>query len=140
MEKIINILLRRKSLFKTISWRIIVSFLSVAIVYFFTKKFAIAFSFLGVDFFLKTALYYIHDKIWDRITKPSKESKYRPIAITISWRIVATFTTLIVLDFFIETKIALLATSAEVIIKTIVFYIHEHLWQKMELTSKNLSD
>ena len=113
-------------------WRIIVSILSVAIVYFFTRKFTIAFSFLGLEFFIKTALYYAHDKIWNNVNTPAKNSKYRPLALTLSWRIVATITTLIILEFFTETGVALAATFTEVIIKTIVFYLHEHLWQKLE--------
>ena len=98
--------------------------------YGFTRKFSVAFSFLGIEAISKTILYYFHDKLWDKIIRGTH--KYKPLAISISWRVVATVTTFIILKFFTETKVAFTASITEIIIKSIVFYFHEHLWQYIQ--------
>lgn len=58
---------RTRSIIKAISWRIFATLTTIIIVYFFTKQLVLS---LGVGFFeviSKLILYYIHERIWNRI-------------------------------------------------------------------------
>lgn len=62
----------------------------------------------------------------------NKESPVRSIAKTISWRIIASFTTFIIFYFSSGNKISLAVLSAavgvEAISKVIIYFLHERLW------------
>ncbi|MAF13495.1 MAG: hypothetical protein CMI53_01205 [Parcubacteria group bacterium] len=56
-----------RSIFKTISWRVIATLTTTILVYLFTGSFKIA---LGIGFFeasLKLLFYYLHERAWDKI-------------------------------------------------------------------------
>ena len=60
------------------------------------------------------------------------ETKTRSILKTISWRILATLTTMILVFVFIgEIEVALSVGALEVIIKMIVYFFHERAWNKV---------
>ena len=62
-----------------------------------------------------------------------KESPIRSIIKTISWRIIATGTTIIIAYLFTgDTETALQIGSAEVIIKLVIYYIHERAWTNVK--------
>ena len=64
--------------------------------------------------------------------KSNPESRKRSIAKTITFRIVATLTTFIlVLIFTNEIKIALGLSIVEFFSKIIVYYVHERIWTKV---------
>lgn len=58
---------KKRSLLKTISWRIIASLTTVGIVYVFTGKIILSFSIGVVEAFVKMLLYYLHERVWQRI-------------------------------------------------------------------------
>ena len=59
------------------------------------------------------------------------ESRRRSVAKSLSWRTVATLTTiLIVLLFTGEIELAVAIGGVEVVAKLVIFYVHERLWQK----------
>ncbi len=59
------------------------------------------------------------------------ESRRRSVAKSLSWRTVATLTTiLIVLLFTGEIELAVAIGGVEVVAKLVIFYLHERLWQK----------
>jgi len=59
------------------------------------------------------------------------ESRRRSVAKSLSWRTVATLTTmLIVLLFTGEIELAVAIGGVEVMAKLVIFYLHERLWQK----------
>jgi len=55
------------SLLKAITYRIIGSLTTFLISYFLTKRAGLSLGIAGIDFFGKIALYYLHDRIWNRI-------------------------------------------------------------------------
>ncbi len=60
------------------------------------------------------------------------ESRRRSVAKSLSWRVVATATTvLIVLAFTGEIELALTVGGVEVIAKLLIFYVHERTWQRV---------
>lgn len=56
-----------KSLLKTVSWRIVGTIDTMIIAYILTGEIGIAFSIGSVELFTKMVLYYVHERIWNRI-------------------------------------------------------------------------
>ncbi|MCD6337209.1 MAG: DUF2061 domain-containing protein [Candidatus Marinimicrobia bacterium] len=124
-----NFILKNRALVKTISWRIIASVLTIMIIYGLSKDIIAAVSIVGVEFFTKMLFYWAHEKGWDFIDKPPKGSKLRSLIKTASWRVIASLDTLILV--LLVTKEPIWAGSAaliESITKTIVYYLHERVW------------
>ncbi len=64
--------------------------------------------------------------------KLERESPGRSIAKTVSWRIVASFTTFVIFYFVTNGKVALqalsLAVAIEVVAKMVIYFVHERAW------------
>jgi uncharacterized membrane protein len=58
---------KKRSLVKTISWRVTASLATVGIVYVFTGKIVLSFGIGVVEASLKLLLYYLHERVWQRI-------------------------------------------------------------------------
>jgi len=67
------------------------------------------------------------------------EKRARSLLKTLSWRIVATSTT-ILLVFLLTENLVLSASvgSLEAVIKTIVYYLHERLWNMLNFGREKL--
>ena len=68
----------------------------------------------------------------EKTIKISGEAHKRTIAKTISWRVIATFTTMTIV-FLFTRKIALSlgVGLVEVLAKITFYYLHERIWQKV---------
>ncbi|MTI61796.1 MAG: DUF2061 domain-containing protein [Firmicutes bacterium] len=61
-------------------------------------------------------------------------SKTKKLLKTLSWRITATSTTLLLVYILSgELKIAGTVALLEVIVKTLIYYIHETAWEKVQV-------
>jgi adenylylsulfate kinase len=61
------------------------------------------------------------------------EKRVRSVAKTMSWRIVATSTTILLVflftrDFVISASVG----SLEVLAKTVIYYVHERIWNVLD--------
>jgi uncharacterized membrane protein len=56
-----------RSLLKTLSWRVTGTMDTIFIAYFITKDLSWAISIGFIEVFTKLALYYFHERIWDRL-------------------------------------------------------------------------
>jgi uncharacterized membrane protein len=56
-----------RALAKAVSWRLLGSLGTSALVLFFTRRWDLAFSIGGVEGLAKIGLYFIHERVWDRI-------------------------------------------------------------------------
>jgi uncharacterized membrane protein len=62
-----------------------------------------------------------------------KESTGRSIAKTLSWRIIATITTIILVYLFTdEISLAFQVGLIEVFLKMLVYFFHERAWDKIK--------
>jgi len=62
-----------------------------------------------------------------------KETKTRSIVKTISWRILATITTITLVYIFIgDTKIAFAVGGIEVFLKMLIYFLQERIWGKLK--------
>ncbi len=68
---------RYRSIVKTISWRVTGTIDTFLVSYLITGKVGIAASISGVEVFTKLLLYYLHERIWNRI-KLGKEKMADP--------------------------------------------------------------
>jgi adenylylsulfate kinase len=67
------------------------------------------------------------------------EQKRRSIIKTISWRIWATITTIALIFLFIgELQIAAVIGGFEIVLKMVLYFIHERLWVKIKFGKKEI--
>ena len=93
-------------------------------------SFALGLSILGVDFFSKLFIYYMHERLWFKSS--IKKANQRHFLKTFSWRVVASITTLIIAfvvsgNLLTGFKIGI----AETVTKMILYYLHEKVWYKI---------
>ena len=58
----------KKSIYKTISWITITTTMNIFLVYIFTKRLDISLGIGAINIVLKFTGYYIHERMWKRIT------------------------------------------------------------------------
>lgn len=62
-----------RSIIKAISWRVMATIDTIIVSYLISRKFAIAFSIGFVELFTKIGLYYLHERIWNKIKLGKQE-------------------------------------------------------------------
>ncbi|WP_298950199.1 DUF2061 domain-containing protein [uncultured Nonlabens sp.] len=67
------------ALLKTISWRVIGTIDTIVISWFLTSKIDIALTIGGVEVFSKMALYFIHERLWSKITNLNNEKNKQTV-------------------------------------------------------------
>ncbi len=60
-----------RSIFKTISWRIIATSTTIIIAYFIFGDISDALKVGGIEFFAKMIIYYVHERIWQMAPRGS---------------------------------------------------------------------
>ncbi len=120
---------KRRSVLKTLTWRIIASLTTIILVYTFSKSIVISASVGVVDFFAKIIAYYHHERIW---LKNKKSERIKSVFKSITWRIIASgITTILVFIFSLDVGMSLTIGGLELIIKLLVYYIHEEIWMRV---------
>jgi len=62
-----NVSTRKRSLLKTISWRALATFDTFVISYLITGQLTWASAIASLEVFTKVALYYFHERVWERV-------------------------------------------------------------------------
>jgi len=57
---------RQRSLAKTLTWRILATSTTMLLVYLLTKKLDLALGVGIIDIFIKTFIYYAHERLWNK--------------------------------------------------------------------------
>ena len=69
-------------------------------------------------------------------TKVIRESRLRSVLKALSWRVLATLTTIAIAYFIVgDVKTALQIGAVEVVAKLLIYYLHERAWAQMPLGS-----
>ena len=132
---------RKRSFIKAISWRVIGSIdtfiLSLIIINFFSNKYTydLAFYIAVLELVTKTVIYYIHERLWNRINIgriKDKVNRLRSIVKAITWRITASLDTFFI-SYIITGRFDWATSIAffEIITKSILYYLHERGWNKV---------
>ncbi len=66
----------KRSILKAITWRAIASAITFLIAYLFTKELTLAIGIGLVDAGIKIAVYYGHERLWDRIDFGRRKKEY----------------------------------------------------------------
>jgi uncharacterized membrane protein len=129
-----------RSLLKGISWRIVATIDTILIVLLVTCLngncgLEFAFSIAFVEFFLKFAGYYLHERIWQNALKSKKVTHTKTVYKTISWRVAATTMTFFISGTILDSfgEIALYIAITELFTKFVFYYLHERIWLKIPL-------
>lgn len=129
-----------RSLLKGISWRIIATADTILVVLFITCllgdcsiEHAVKIGFL--EFLIKFGIYYAHERIWQERLVGKNITKNTTLFKSITWRIVATFTTFLISGAVLNAfnEVALFVTLTELITKFVLYYLHERMWLKLPL-------
>ncbi len=142
---------RRRSVAKTISWRIVGSIDTLLLSFLVLTLLG---PILGVEaaskvehaktasaialaeVITKIALYYVHERIWARLRwargSAGNDRRRRSVGKTASWRIIATMdTTLLAFLFTGNIGAAASIGGAEVATKLLLYYLHERAWARV---------
>ncbi|MBT8394723.1 MAG: DUF2061 domain-containing protein [Bacteroidia bacterium] len=129
-----------RSLIKGISWRIIATADTILIVLLITClndncSIDQAIKIGLVEFLLKLAVYYIHERIWQFVLKDGVVTKKETLFKTISWRVLASAMTFLISGAILNAfdEIALYIAMTESVSKFVLYYIHERIWIKLPL-------
>jgi uncharacterized membrane protein len=84
----------------------------------------------------KIFLYFLHERIWNRIgwgRKSDKPTHIRSIAKGVSWRAFGTIDTILISMFFSGHWVNSLSIGfTEILTKVILFYLHERIWAQFK--------
>ncbi|PVW15768.1 DUF2061 domain-containing protein [Marixanthomonas spongiae] len=129
-----------RSILKGVSWRCIATadtFLVVLVITCLNGTCSIdsAIKIGFLEFFVKLAVYYLHERIWQKILFGKEVKPKQTLYKTISWRILATTGTFIISGVVLEKfgEIALYIALAELVSKFILYYLHERMWLRLPL-------
>ena len=129
---------RLRSLLKGISWRIIATSDTVLVVLLITCLYGScsigsAIKIGAIEFIIKFLIYYLHERIWQKLNKTRNVTRRKSLIKTISWRILATTTTFVISGAVLKSfdEVALFIALLESSTKFILYYSHERLWLKL---------
>ncbi|MBN2809992.1 MAG: adenylyl-sulfate kinase [Deltaproteobacteria bacterium] len=71
-----------RSIIKSLSWRLLATLTTILIVYIFVGNTRIAFSIGGIEVFLKMLVYFLHERLWEKIRFGRREIKPLVVWIT----------------------------------------------------------
>lgn len=57
-----------RSVLKAFSWRVLGTLATTALVFVFTRRLAVSLAVGGLEFVSKIALYWLHERVWDRLS------------------------------------------------------------------------
>lgn len=128
-----------RSLAKGVSWRLIATSDTILVVLLVTcltgqcsLEHALAIG--GVEFVIKFAAYYIHERLW-QVWRPTEVTHRRTLYKSISWRLIATTQTFIISGAVLNRfdEVALYIALTELFTKFILYYFHERIWLRLPL-------
>jgi len=118
---------KKRSVVKTITWRILATLTTMLLVYIFSSNLGLAASIGAVEIIVKLIFYYVHERVW-QLAKNDKK-RLNAFLKSISWRVLASLITIgLVFSFGIKFGTASIIGSIELVIKLVIYYLHEELW------------
>ena len=129
-----------RSLIKGISWRIVATTDTIIVVLFVTClsghcSIEDAIKIGALEFLIKWIVYYIHERVWQRVLKNGVITKKETLLKSLSWRVIATIMTFIISGMILDSfgEVALYIALTELFTKFALYYLHERLWLKLPL-------
>ena len=132
MKKIV-----RRSLVKTVTWRLIGSMDTFVVSYIVTGTFEVALKIGGIGLCTKMIMYFVHELVWNKHKKKGLTAK-RSFFKTMTWRMIGSLDTFIISLFVLEA-VATAATIGGIgfFTKSILYFLHERAWGKVKWLKTN---
>jgi len=129
-----------RSLLKGISWRILATTDTILVVLLMTClngecSLENAIKIGSAEFLIKFFIYYLHERVWQRLLINKEITQKLTFKKTLSWRIIATTMTFLISGSILNAfdEIALYIALTELFTKFALYYLHERLWLKFPL-------
>ena len=129
-----------RSILKGISWRIVATVDTILVVLLITCLFREcsienAIKIGASEFLFKLLIFYLHERLWLYILGKQAITNKEILYKTLSWRVIATFTTFVISGIILEKfdEIALYIALTELFTKFVLYYGHEKLWLQLPL-------
>jgi len=136
----------KRSVVKGATWRIIGTIDTILLSLLFTGVIGKALQIGFIELFTKIFLFYIHERIWGRLSFGTKEKfvngrmgkrelHSRSVMKGISWRVVGSLDTFWIVYFVNRdsahaVQTAFYITATEIITKIFLYWLHERTWMK----------
>ena len=132
MKKIV-----KRSLVKTVTWRLIGSMDTFVVSYIVTGTFEAALKIGGIGLCTKMIMYFVHELVWNKRKKKVLTVK-RSFFKTMTWRMIGSLDTFII-SFFVLHTLATAATIGGIgfFTKSILYFLHERAWSKVKWLKTN---
>ena len=137
-----------RSIVKGATWRIVGTADTIFLAFIFTGAIEKALKIGVIELFTKIFLFYLHERIWDKLSFGKKEKlengilkklelHSRSVFKGISWRVVGSIDTFWIALFVNQgsphaTQTAFYITATEVFTKISFFWMHERIWMKIK--------
>ncbi len=133
---------RKRHIAKTITWRLVGTLDTILISWFITGDLWAGLKIGFAEVTTKMILYYLHERVWFKINLSKagiiRESRVRHIAKALTWRTVGTLDTMALSWIITGNPLAGLKIGmSELLTKTILYYIHERVWYKVNYGLKD---
>lgn len=121
---------RKRHIAKTLTWRFIATSDTVLIAFLVSGNLYSGIKIGAIEVISKMILYYIHERAWFK--KGISNPETRHILKTFTWRLIGTMDTILISglilgNFLIGGKIGFIETFT----KTILYYLHEKFWYRL---------
>jgi len=135
----------KRSLYKSLTWRIFPTATLVFSTLFITKNITAALTVGAIEFVLKFPLYYLHERAWAAYLKDKPEKNKISALKTIIWRVFSILFTFVVayvafkffdIDEGAQKKKAVLTTVIDHSLRMILYFVHERLWARYSPVDK----
>lgn len=120
----------KRSLIKTVTWRLIGSLDTFVVSYLVTGTIETALSIGGIGLFTKMIMYFIHERLWNK-KKAKKKSVKTSLFKTLTWRLIGSLDTFII-SLFVVSELSTAAAIGGIgfFTKSTLYFFHERAWSK----------
>jgi uncharacterized membrane protein len=112
--------------------------------YLVTGNFTISLSIGVIELVTKTLLYFIHERIWNRLRWAQGNiamSRMRSFIKSVSWRAVGTIDTMVIAYVLTNDPLSALSIGVmEIGTKILLYYFHERAWNKITWGLSKVAD
>lgn len=121
---------------KGISWRALGTLDTITLSFIITGSIAHSIKIGLTEIFTKVILYYLHERLWDKIPFGRIHGKgpthARSVVKGVSWRTIGTFDTIVIAYLITGIPVnAVTIGGLEVFTKIALFYLHERVWGRI---------
>ena len=132
----------KRHIAKTITWRLVGTLDTILVSWFITGNPWTGLKIGLAEITTKMILYYLHERVWFKINLSKagiiRESRIRHIAKALTWRTVGTMDTMLLAWLITGNPLAGLKIGMfELITKTLLYYLHERAWYKVNYGLKD---